>query len=287
MRLVSFGPAGAERPGVLDGERVIDVCAVDPALPTRVRAILAAGALDAVARAARRAPSRHVVPRADVRLGPPVTDPAKIVCLGRNYPAHAAEQDREPPPWPLLFAKTPNALCGDGDVVAWPAGVEELDWEVELAFVVGRRARRVPRSHAREVVAGYTVFIDLSARDLQRREKQWYRAKSFDGAAPMGPALVTADEVPDPHDLAIALDVDGETMQSSRTGEMVFDVDAIVEHVTATITLEPGDVVATGTPAGVGAFRHPPRFLAPGSRVSARIEHLGELTVTIGGRETA
>jgi 2-keto-4-pentenoate hydratase/2-oxohepta-3-ene-1,7-dioic acid hydratase in catechol pathway len=274
MRLVSFGPVREEKPGVLLGEEIVDLLAVDPSLPATLREILAADALAHVAGIAARAaslPARARRAVGSVRLGPPVTDPSKIICVGRNYPAHAAEQGQEPPGFPLLFAKGPNVLCGDGDAVPYPRDTQALDFEVELAFVVGAGAR----------VAGYAVFIDLTARDLQRREGQWFRAKSFDGAGPMGPCLVTADAVPDPHALAISLEVNGETRQSSRTSEMVFTVTDLVAHITRTMTLEPGDVVATGTPAGVGAHSDPPRFLARGDRVTARVESVGTLVVTI------
>jgi len=150
-----------------------------------------------------------------------------------------------------------------------------------MAFVVGRRAKNVPRDRAFEYIAGYTVFIDLSARDLQRNEKQWFRGKSFDSAGPCGPWMVTRDEVPDPHALDISMRVDGELMQSSNTGRMTFTVDFLLSHISRTITLEPGDIVATGTPAGVGAFRDPPRFLRPGSRLEATVESIGTLTCTI------
>jgi acylpyruvate hydrolase len=181
-----------------------------------------------------------------------------------------------------MFAKGPNALCRDGDTVPYPLGVEQFDYEVELAFVVGRRARRVTLEDAYQHVAGYTVFMDLSARDLQAREKQWFRAKSVDGSGPLGPWLVTRDEIPAPHDLDISLTLNGETMQSSRTDGMTFTVDFLVHHISQTATLEPGDIVATGTPAGVGVYRTPPRFLGRGDRLVASIGGIGSLACNIG-----
>ncbi|HXV13289.1 MAG TPA: fumarylacetoacetate hydrolase family protein, partial [Candidatus Krumholzibacteria bacterium] len=186
------------------------------------------------------------------------------------------------PESPMMFLKGPNALCGDGDVVPYPRGVEQFDYEVELAFVMGKRAQRVPREGAYGYVAGYAVFMDLTARDLQVREKQWFRAKSTDGSGPLGPWLTTGDEIPDPHALAISLAVNGESMQSSRTDRMTFTVDYLVHYISQTATLEPGDVVATGTPAGVGVYRKPPRFLQPGDRLVASIEGLGTLSCRIG-----
>jgi 2-keto-4-pentenoate hydratase/2-oxohepta-3-ene-1,7-dioic acid hydratase in catechol pathway len=281
MRLVSFGPPGAERPGIVDGEHIVDLLAVDGTLPPTVRDILAADLVEDAGRVADSADDDARFALDAVRLGPPVLEPSKIICLGRNYRDHAREQNQKPPEFPMLFSKGPNVLCGDGDGVPYPAGVEELDYEVELAFVIGRRARRVTREGARAHVAGYGVFIDLTARDLQRREKQWFRGKSFDGAGPFGPWLVTSDEIPDPHDLAISLEVNGETRQSSTTGEMNFGVDFLVHYLSQTMTLEPGDIIATGTPSGVGAFRDPPVFLQRGDRLSATIGSIGTLGCAI------
>lgn len=284
MRLVSFGPAGEERPGVVAGDDVIDLCAVSSTLPRTVREILAGDLLDDVRAIARRAaslPSTARKPLRSLRLGPAITNPSKIVCLGLNYADHAEEQGKTAPEAPMMFLKGPNALCGDGDSVPYPLGVEQFDYEVELAFVMGRRARRVARAGAYDYVAGYAVFMDLSARDLQAREKQWFRAKSTDGSGPLGPWLVTRDEIADPHALAISLSLNGETMQSSRTDRMTFTVDYLVHYISQTATLEPGDVVATGTPAGVGVYRKPPRFLGVGDRLVASIENLGTLSCRI------
>jgi len=281
MRIASFGESGNERPGIVIGEEIVDICAVDPSLPGSVRGILEAGRLKELDGLATAAPASSRLPLASVVLGAPVTHPSKIICLGRNYVEHAVEQDQEAPDYPLLFSKGPNVLCGDGTAVPYPADTEELDFEAEMAFVVGRRAKAVPREQAQDYVAGYTVFIDLSARDLQRNEKQWFRGKSFDSGGPCGPWLVTRDEVPDPHALAISMDVDGETLQSSNTGRMTFTVDFLLSHISRTMTLEPGDIVATGTPAGVGAFRDPPRFLERGNRLEAYVESIGTLTCTI------
>ncbi len=285
MKLVSFGPAGEEKPGVVVGDTVVDLGAVSSSFPRTVRDILAGEALDEVRAIVGRADTlpraaRH--PRTDVRLGPPIVNPSKIVCLGLNYADHAEEQGKAAPDYPMMFAKGPNSICGDGDTVPYPIGVEQFDYEVELAFVIGRRARRVPLEGAYEYVAGYSVFMDLTARDLQAKEKQWFRAKSADGSGPFGPWLVTRDEVPDPHALDIALALNGETMQSSRTDRMTFTVDFLVHHISQTATLEPGDVVATGTPAGVGVYRKPPRFLARGDRLVATIGRIGSLSCRIG-----
>jgi 2,4-diketo-3-deoxy-L-fuconate hydrolase len=288
MKIVSFGPKGQEKPGVIAGEEIIDLNAADPSLPATVRGILAEGRLDDVSRLA--APGADVPkgarhPAQGVRLGPPVTDPSKIICLGLNYKDHAEEQDRKVPESPLLFGKGPNVLAGDGDAMPYPRLVEQLDYEVELAFIVGKRARHVEVADAMSHVAGYGVFLDITARDFQRKERQWLRSKSVDGSGPFGPWLVTSDEVPDPHDLDISIDVNGETLQSSNTGRMFFDVDYLVHHISQTMTLEPGDIVATGTPSGVGVFRFPPRFLQPGDELVGTITGLGSLRCTIAPQD--
>lgn len=280
MRIVSFGPKGREKPGVVHGGRIIDLTAADRAIPATVRRILDEGALGRVERlvadAGALAPECFV-PLGGARLGPPVTDPSKIVCLGLNYSDHAAEQGRSVPDRPLTFAKGPNALSGSGDPIPLPPEVAQLDYEVELAVVIGRRAARVPLADAPQYVAGYAVFMDISARDIQASERQWFRAKSFDGFGPFGPYLTTADEVPDPHDLAISLSVNGETRQSSNTGLMTFKVFYLVHYLSHSMTLEAGDIIATGTPAGVGVYSKPQRFLGKGDLVEATIESLGAL----------
>jgi 2-keto-4-pentenoate hydratase/2-oxohepta-3-ene-1,7-dioic acid hydratase in catechol pathway len=287
MKLVSYGEPGAEVPGVIIGDRVLDLRTSAPGFPDTIRGVLEEDLLDKVKQlvtAARLLPADFFEPVASVRLGPPVTNPSKIICLGLNYRDHADEQHREVPRKPLLFSKGPNALCGNGDTVPYPRGVEELDYEVELAFVVGKRARRVEEADALSYVAGYGVFMDLSARDLQRSERQWFRAKNADCSSPFGPWLVIADSVDAGAGLGISLDVNGETLQSSNTNQLVFDVGFLVHYISQTMTLEPGDIVATGTPGGVGVFRDPPRFLRTGDSIDARIEGLGRLTCTIGER---
>jgi 2-keto-4-pentenoate hydratase/2-oxohepta-3-ene-1,7-dioic acid hydratase in catechol pathway len=281
MRIVSFGPQGQERPGVIHGDRIIDLRAADPSVAPTVRKILETGSLDTIRSildGARSLGESCFVRREGVRLGPPVTDPSKIICLGLNYSDHAAEQGREVPDWPLTFAKGPNSLIGDRDPIPFPAGVTQLDHEVELAVVIGRRAKQVALEDAPACVAGYAVFMDITARDVQSREKQWFRAKSFDGFGPLGPCLTTTDEVPDPHDLRIALDVNGRRCQASNTGLMTFKVFYLVHYLSQSLTLEPGDVIATGTPAGVGVYATPQRFLKKGDVLEASIETLGKLT---------
>jgi 2-keto-4-pentenoate hydratase/2-oxohepta-3-ene-1,7-dioic acid hydratase in catechol pathway len=222
--------------------------------------------------------SKFLTPLSDVRFGPPVTNPSKIICLGLNYRDHAEEQKREVPERPLLFAKAPSCLVGNGDPIPIPEEVEKLDHEVELAFVIGRRAKNISIDEAPDYVAGYAVFMDISARDVQFREKQWFRGKSFDGFGPFGPHLTTADEIGDPHKLSISMDVNGKTVQASNTGRMTFKVFFLVHYLSCSMTLEAGDVVATGTPAGVGVFASPPRFLHKNDTLEATIEGLGTLS---------
>ncbi|MFT4963252.1 MAG: 2-keto-4-pentenoate hydratase/2-oxohepta-3-ene-1,7-dioic acid hydratase in catechol pathway, partial [Halobacteriales archaeon] len=180
----------------------------------------------------------------------PPTDPEKIVCIGRNYADHAAETDSEVPDRPLLFLKPPNAVAGHGDTIVPPAGKDRIDYEAELAVVIGEQSRHVPAAEAMDVVAGFTCLNDVSNRDDQRREQNWVRGKAFDGAAPMGPVLASPDEVPE--DATIELRVDGRVRQEGVRADMVFSVPELIAEITAYVTLEPGDVIATGTPAGVG-----------------------------------
>ena len=221
------------------------------------------------------------IPWEDVELLAPVPRPGKIVCVGLNYRDHAAETGKPVPTEPVLFAKFANSVVGDGAEVALPAVTEEVDWEAELGVVIGRRASRVSVADALAHVAGYTCMNDLSARDLQRSGGQWTRGKAIDGFLPMGPWLVTADEIGDPQRLSVRCLVDGEVVQDSSTSQMVFGVAELVSVISQTMTLDPGDCLATGTPPGVGMAMRPPRFLRPGDVVVVEIEKLGRLTTTI------
>jgi 2-keto-4-pentenoate hydratase/2-oxohepta-3-ene-1,7-dioic acid hydratase in catechol pathway len=280
MRIVSFGPARHERPGVLVGtESILDLLDIDPTLPSTWGRILAAGRLDDVRRLhAHAGADAPAVRRLDgLRLGPPIPDPSKIVCVGLNYADHAAEQNKPLPETPLLFAKATTALCGHGDAIVLPAIESQVDIEAELAFVVARDATRVRAADAVDFVLGYMCFNDVSGRHAQYSDKQWFRGKSFDTFAPCGPWLATRDEVADPHALAIGSCIDDFVLQESRTDQLVHRVPQLLEYITASMTLRAGDIVATGTPAGVGVFRQPPVFLRPGQRVSVHIDGLGTL----------
>lgn len=217
------------------------------------------------------------MPRREARLRAPILRPPKIVCVGLNYRDHAAEQKKEPPAAPLLFAKAPNVVIGDGDAICIPRGIsEKVDHEVELGVIIGKTAWRVKRDAALDHVFAYTVFNDVTARDLQAGDKQWFRAKSLATFAPMGPVAVSAADVK-PQELDLELRVNGEVRQRGSTRDMIFDVAQLIEYISSCFPLEPGDVIATGTPAGVGVFRNPPVFLQPGDEVVATIGGIGSL----------
>jgi 2-keto-4-pentenoate hydratase/2-oxohepta-3-ene-1,7-dioic acid hydratase in catechol pathway len=208
----------------------------------------------------------------------PIERPGKIICVGLNYRDHAEEQGAPLPEAPLLFAKWQNALIGPGEPIAIPPIVTKCDYEAELGVVIGARARNVSAGNALDAVAGYVCVNDVSARNLQFADGQWTRGKSPDTFCPVGPRLVPRDEIPDPQRLAIRAVLNGETMQESSTANMVFGVADLIAYITQAITLEPGDLIATGTPAGVGAFRKPPVFMQPGDEITIEIEGLGSLT---------
>ena len=213
----------------------------------------------------------------DTPLAAPIARPGKIICVGLNYHDHCREQGIEPPSYPPLFAKFANAISAPGAEILRPRVTEQLDLECELAVVIGRRASRIGRHEALDHVFGYTILNDITMRDLQREDRRWLRAKGSDGFAPIGPVVVTADELGDPAALRMRSAVNGETWQDSSTAEMVFDVPTIIAFASRTITLEPGDIIATGTPAGVGHFQKPPRYLQHGDRLRCEIEGIGVL----------
>ena len=239
------------------------------------KAMKLAAVLDA-SRASQRPGS--LVPLADVRLVAPVPRPGKIICIGLNYRDHAEESKMAVPESPITFSKYATCVTGPAAPVYLPRTSEKVDYEAELAVVIGRRAKHVPVARAFHHVLGYTNFNDVSARDFQFADGQWQRGKSCDSFAPMGPAIVTTDEIPDPHRLSLRLRLNGETMQSSTTGQLIFGVDRLIAFISETVTLEPGDVIATGTPPGVGFARKPPVFLKPGDLMEVEVEGLGVLS---------
>ncbi|NXV68340.1 FAHD2 protein, partial [Molothrus ater] len=222
---------------------------------------------------------QHRVPRGAARLLAPVGDPQKVICVGLNYHDHCQEQAAKVPREPLIFSKFPSAIAGPFDDIVHPQDTSELDWEVELAAVIGKRGRHIEESVALEHVLGFTVANDVSARDWQMRRngRQWLLGKTFDTFCPLGPAIVTREAVPDVHNLWIRCSVNGQRMQDSNTQRLIFGVPALVAWVSRFVTLVPGDVLLTGTPAGVGVFRKPPVFLKPGDEVQCEIEELGAI----------
>lgn len=218
-------------------------------------------------------------PRADVRLLAPVPNPSKIVAIGQNYRDHCAEQGVEPPERPIIFAKFPTSINGPGGRITWdPDLTSEVDYEAELAVVIGTTARNVAEADAFEYVAGYMNANDVSARDLQFGDRQWVRGKSLDTFCPTGPYLVTRDEVPDPHALAIRAILNGTVMQDSNTSNLIFPVPFLIAYASRAFTLLPGDILLTGTPPGVGVFRTPKVLLKPGDTITIDVERLGTLT---------
>jgi 2-keto-4-pentenoate hydratase/2-oxohepta-3-ene-1,7-dioic acid hydratase in catechol pathway len=221
--------------------------------------------------------------RADAYWLAPVPRPGKLICIGLNYRDHAAESNMPIPERPVVFSKFSTAVIGPGEPVIIPATSAQVDYEAELAVVIGRRARNVSAQNAFDHVLGYTCFNDVSARDFQFADGQWQRGKSCDTFAPMGPFIVTADEIPDPHKLAIKLRLNGETMQDSNTDQLIFGVPELIAFLSETITLEPGDVIATGTPPGVGFARKPPVFLKARDQMEVEIEKIGTLGSVVQG----
>lgn len=232
-----------------------------------------------------------ILPSAQVRFRSPILRPRKnIVCLGLNYHDHWAEtagRRGEPlPAVPVFFTKSPTAVIGPFDDITYPSATAELDYEVELAVVLGKRGKDISRSDASDYVAGYTILNDVSARDLQRRHQQWFRSKSLDTFAPLGPGLVTKDEIEDPHDLDVQLTVNDEVRQQSNTRNMIFKIPDILEVLSQDMTLEPGDIIGTGTPAGVALGMSPPKYLKVGDIVETRIEGLGYIRNKIVKKHT-
>jgi len=287
MRIVTYLSDRGARAGVLQDGRVVDAWDAlagrtdSEGGPPTVRRLLEQGLLADLDGALGEADTRERSPLDGISLGPPIPDPDKIVCMGLNYRSHAAEAGIEPPDSPTFFAKFRNALAPPGAEVALPEASEKVDYEAEVAFVVGRRATDVDPGDALDHVAGYTLLNDLSARDLQFATPQWMPGKVFDGAAPCGPALVTPDDAGSHDAIEIELTLNEETMQDASTADLVFGVPELVSQLSRLMTLEPGDMVATGTPAGVGSVRKPRVWLKPGDEISIVSPTLGRLDTRI------
>jgi 2-keto-4-pentenoate hydratase/2-oxohepta-3-ene-1,7-dioic acid hydratase in catechol pathway len=277
MKLVTFTQNGAARLGVLRDDGIVDLNQANPKLPSDMLSFLRAG--DSLKMLTQKAvqQAKQTIPLASVKLLAPIPNPGKILCIGLNYSDHAAEAGLPLPKFPVVFAKYSNTVTNPGDPIVLPHVSNEVDYEAELGFVIGKRGRYISEADAMQYVAGYLPINDVSARDYQNRTSQWTMGKTFDTFAPMGPALVTADEVPDPHNLNIRLTIGNEVLQNSNTNKLIFGIPKLVASLSEVMTLEPGDVVSTGTPPGVGSARKRPRFLKAGDVVSIEIERLGTL----------
>ena len=278
MRLVTYESDRGPRAGVLRDEGVTDAWDALGGPGPGLRELLAG---DHMARLRDGVEAAPVVADADVRLLAPIQDPEKILCIGLNYRAHAAETKQAIPAVPTVFAKFRNALAGPGATVELPKASNKVDYEAEVCVVIGKRLKDAGPEEALAGVAGYTLLNDLSARDLQLATTQWISGKSFDGAAPCGPAVVTADEA-GPHDaIEFALALNGEEMQRSATSDLIFKVPELVAHLSSLMTLEPGDLISTGTPSGVGIARRPSVWLKPGDVIEISSPQLGRLVTRI------
>jgi acylpyruvate hydrolase len=320
MKLVMFESGAEDRVGALKANFVVDIgLAIDslrggtlgvehrPEFQKAVHTVVAGGAdprhmidllecgeawrralgeiLETVT--ASREPSRFpqgvCLPLERVRLRAPLLRPGKIVCVGLNYGSHRAEQDLKSPPRPVFFLKSGNTICGPGDPIVLPSNSTEVDYEAELAVVIGKRGKGLREEEVFEHIAGYTVLNDVSARDMQFSDGQWFRGKSCDTFGPAGPCIVTADEIPDPHSLRISLTLNGRTMQEANTGDQILKIPFLVSYLSQSLTWEVGDLLSTGTPGGVGHFRKPPVYLKPGDTVSVTVEGIGTLTNPVVG----
>ena len=277
MKLATFTHCGSTRIGVVEDDEVVDLAEAAPDLPCEMTALFEAppGALDRARRAA--AETRTRIPLDDVHLEAPIRRPPKILAVGLNYADHVAESGLKAPGHPSIFNKQSTSVTGPYDPVHLPRASQALDYEGELGLVIGKRCRHVPRDRAAEVVAGYLVVNDVSVRDWQFHTPTMTMGKSFDTHCPTGPWIVTADEVGDPHCLGLRTWVDGELRQDSNTKELIFDCFAIIEYLSTAFTLEPGDLISTGTPAGVGIAMKPPRLLVAGDVVRIEVERIGQI----------
>jgi 2-keto-4-pentenoate hydratase/2-oxohepta-3-ene-1,7-dioic acid hydratase in catechol pathway len=288
LRLVQFETASSpQRVGVQlgDGGSVVDVCAAEPSLPRDMRSFLQGcdTNLPLAAKVAVSSSSEHIFAAASCTLKAPIYDPQKLLCVGMNYVDHCKEQNYPVPQEPVIFSKFASAITEPNGAVIHPKETDSLDYEVELAFVISRRGKHIKESEAMSHVAGYTVAHDVSARDWQMKKngKQWLLGKTFDTFCPLGPAIVTPSSLSDPHKLGIRCRLNGELVQNSNTEQLVHKTEALVAFISRFVTLEPGDVVLTGTPPGVGCFRDPPIWLKKGDVVECEIDEIGKITNTI------
>lgn len=271
MKLIRFGEKGKERPGLYKDGKIVDLRTIFPEIPDIGERFFTQGWLEKIK------DTDDPGQKMDVRFGPPVSNPSKIICLGKNYEEHAKEGGFDKPEQPLLFCKTPNTLNGPFDPVLLPQTSGQVDWEVELAVIIGRQGKRISRQDAFSYIAGYAVMNDVSGREAQFADSQWFRGKSFDTFAPLGPYLVTPDEITNVQNLRLTAKVNDEIMQDGSTKDMIFDIPEILYDISREMTLMPGDIISTGTPSGVGIFRNPPVTLKTGDVVACEIEGIGAI----------
>ena len=271
MKLVRFGEKGKEKPGLWKDGNIVDLKKIFPEIPDIGEVFFRQNWPEKIAEI--NDPGQTLKDR----IGCPIYAPSKIICLGKNYAEHAKEGGFENPDKPLIFCKTPNTLNGPFDPIILPKSSGQIDWEVELAIIIAKEGKRIPKTKAWDYIAGFTILNDVSGREAQFSDSQWFRGKSFDGFAPVGPYIVTPDEIGDVNHLRLTAKVDGDIMQDGNTRDMIFDVSTIIEDISEDITLIPGDIISTGTPAGVGIFRDPPVVLKPGNVVECYIENIGTI----------
>ena len=284
MRLVTFREGNADRIGARSGDQIIDLSTADSSIPSDMRSFLEAGepALSAASTAVALGGSSFSAN--DVKILAPISNPEKVVCIGLNYADHAAESGMDIPPEPVVFSKYASAIIGPGDMIKLPPSSNEPDYEVELVVVIGKSGFNISQTDAMNHVAGYTVGHDVSARDyqLQKPAGQWMMGKTFDTFAPIGPDLVTADEVGDPNDLGIRCILNNETVQDSNTAQLIFKIPELIAYLSHVFTLNPGDLIFTGTPPGVGMARDPQLWLKAGDKVVCEVDGIGRLENPVG-----
>ena len=279
MQLVSFQHHGVDKVGVKVGELIFDLSASCPDLPSDMIALIQLGTsgLRRIEQALLRADKMDFIQEHEIVFLSPIPKPGKILCIGHNYAGHIGIGKTENPEFPNMFCKTVNTIIGHNQPVLIPRVSTQVDYEGELAVIIGGRAKDVPESDAMQFVAGYSIFNDVSARDIQKRTSQWFTGKSFDTFGPLGPALVTTDEIPDPHHLNLELRVNGVLKQKTNTQDFIFNVPYLISYLSMVLTLEPGDVIATGTPAKLPEAANPHTFLQPGDVIEVSIEKIGVL----------
>ncbi len=276
MRLISFTKNGGSSAGILKDEGIFPLAELGF---VDALAFIAAGepAIVAAEKVASKLSSRNLLPLSSVKVLAPIPRPPKILCIGLNYRDHAIEAKMEIPSTPTVFVKLSSSVIGPSAPVMVPSLTQKPDYEAELAVVIGKGGKRISQKNWQEHVFGYTILNDVSARDVQLATSQWTLGKSFNTFAPLGPHIVTRDEIPDPHVLDIRLSIGGETLQHSNTRELIFRVPELIEHISSCIALEPGDIISTGTPSGVGLGRTPQRWLQPGEEMVIEIDKIGTL----------